>query len=48
MTRTQDEFVAARQPAWDELAALLARKRVLYKLPPDAIARAAALYRDVC
>ena len=48
MNRTQDEFVAARQPAWDELDALLARKRVLHKLPPVSIARAAALYRDIC
>ena len=48
MTRTQDEFVAARQPAWDELDALLTRKRVLHKLPAVSIARAAALYRDIC
>ena len=48
MTRTQDEFVAARQPAWDELDALLTRKRVLHKLPAASIARAAALYRDTC
>jgi uncharacterized membrane protein SpoIIM required for sporulation len=44
----QDEFIAARKSAWDELDALLARKRVLHKLPAASIARAAALYRDVC
>ncbi len=48
MTRTQDEFVADRKPAWDELDALLARKHVLYKLPAPSIARAAALYREIC
>ncbi len=48
MTRTQDEFVAARQPAWDELDGLLRRKRVLYQLPAPSIARAAALYREIC
>jgi uncharacterized membrane protein SpoIIM required for sporulation len=46
--RTQDEFVSARKPAWDELDALLAQKRLLYKLPPASISRAASLYRDIC
>jgi uncharacterized membrane protein SpoIIM required for sporulation len=48
MKRTQDEFVAARKPAWDELDGLLGKKRVLHKLPPASISRAASLYRDVC
>jgi uncharacterized membrane protein SpoIIM required for sporulation len=48
MKRTQDEFVAARKPAWDELDGLLARSRVLHKLPPASIARAASLYREIC
>jgi uncharacterized membrane protein SpoIIM required for sporulation len=45
---TQDEFVAARRPEWDELRALLDGKRVLHALPPSQISRAAALYRAVC
>ena len=48
MKQTQDEFVAARRPAWDELDALLAKKVVLHKLPPTSIARAASLYREIC
>jgi uncharacterized membrane protein SpoIIM required for sporulation len=48
MTRTQDEFVAARQPAWDELDRLLGRRSALHKLPAASIARAATLYRDIC
>jgi uncharacterized membrane protein SpoIIM required for sporulation len=48
MKGTQDEFVAARKPAWDELDALLAKQRVLHRLPPLLIGRAAALYREVC
>lgn len=48
MIRTQDAFVAERKPAWDELDALLARKSLLYKLPPASISRAASLYREVC
>ena len=48
MKLTQDEFVAARKPAWDELDALLAKKRVLYQLPPASISRAASLYREIC
>jgi uncharacterized membrane protein SpoIIM required for sporulation len=48
MSHTQDEFVLARKPAWDELDALLAKKRLLSRLPPASISRAASLYRDVC
>ncbi len=48
MNRTQDEFVAARKPAWDELDALLANKHLLHKLPPPSISRAAGLYREIC
>ena len=47
MNRTQDEFVAARKPAWDELDGLLAKKSLLYKLPPASISRAASLYREI-
>jgi uncharacterized membrane protein SpoIIM required for sporulation len=46
--QTQDEFVSARQAAWAELDALLAKKRVLHKLPPTSISRAASLYREIC
>jgi uncharacterized membrane protein SpoIIM required for sporulation len=45
---TQDEFVAARKPAWDELDVLLGKRRLLHKLPPPSISRAASLYREVC
>jgi len=48
MNRTQDEFVAARKPAWDELDSLLAKKSLLHKLPPVSISRAASLYREIC
>ena len=48
MKQTQDEFVSARQAAWAELDALLAKKRVLHKLPPASISRAASLYREIC
>ena len=48
MNRTQDEFVAARKPAWDELDTLLANKHLLHKLPPTSISRAAGLYREIC
>ena len=48
MNLTQDEFVAARKPAWDELEALLAKKHSLHKLAPTSISRAASLYREVC
>ena len=48
MNHTQDEFVAARKPAWDELDALLAKRHLLHKLPPASISRAASLYREVC
>ena len=48
MNRTQDEFVAARKPAWDELDTLLAKKHLLHKLPPTSISRAASLYREIC
>lgn len=48
MSRTQDDFVGARKPAWDELDNLLGKKRLLHKLPAASIARAASLYREVC
>ena len=48
MSSTQDEFVAARKPAWDELDTLLAKKSLLHKLPPVSISRAASLYREIC
>ena len=48
MKQTQDEFVSARQAAWAELDALLAKKRVLHKLPAASISRAASLYREIC
>jgi uncharacterized membrane protein SpoIIM required for sporulation len=48
MNRTQDEFVAQRKPSWDELDGLLAKKSLLYKLPPASISRVAGLYREVC
>jgi uncharacterized membrane protein SpoIIM required for sporulation len=48
VNRTQDEFVAVRKPAWDELDTLLAKKPLLYKLPPASISRAASLYREIC
>jgi len=48
VNRTQDEFVAARKPAWDELDTLLAKKHLLHRLPPPSISRAASLYREVC
>lgn len=47
MNQTQDAFVAARKPAWDELDTLLGKRRVLHKLAPDSIARAASLYRQI-
>ena len=46
--RSQNDFVAVRKPAWDELDTLLARKPVMYQLAPAAIARAASLYREIC
>jgi uncharacterized membrane protein SpoIIM required for sporulation len=48
VNRTQDEFVAARKPAWDELDTLLAKKHLLHKLPPASISRAASLHRELC
>ena len=48
MNLTQDEFVAARKPAWDELEALIGKKHSLHKLAPTSISRAASLYREVC
>jgi uncharacterized membrane protein SpoIIM required for sporulation len=48
VNRTQDEFVAARRSAWDELDTVLARKPLLYKLPAASISRAASLYREIC
>ena len=48
MNHTQDEFVAARKPAWDELDTLLSKKHLLHKLPPMSISRAAGLYREIC
>ncbi len=45
---TQDEFVHARQGEWAELRALLDAQRVLHKLAPAHVSRAAALYRAVC
>jgi uncharacterized membrane protein SpoIIM required for sporulation len=48
VNRTQDAFVAARKPAWDELDALLAQKPLLHKLPAASISRAASLYREIC
>jgi len=48
MIRTQDEFVAARKPTWDELDTLLARKHLLCRLPAASISRAASLYREIC
>jgi uncharacterized membrane protein SpoIIM required for sporulation len=47
MRQNQDAFVAARKPAWDELDTLLGKRRVLHKLTPDSIARAASLYREI-
>jgi uncharacterized membrane protein SpoIIM required for sporulation len=44
---SQDEFVGARRGDWNELGGLL-EKRLLHKLPPASISRAAALYRAVC
>lgn len=44
----EDDFVAARQPDWAELAKLLDRKNALHKLPPADISRTAALYRALC
>lgn len=46
--QTQDDFVAARQADWAALRGLLDAKRVLHKLPPADISRAAALYRSLC
>lgn len=43
-----ERFVAQREPSWAELAWLLQLESNLHKLPPDRIARAAALYREVC
>jgi uncharacterized membrane protein SpoIIM required for sporulation len=48
VNRTQDEFIAARKPAWDELDTLLAKRHLLHKLPPASISRAAGLYRELC
>ncbi len=45
---TEDDFVVSRQPVWRELDDYLQRKRDLFRLPPPAIARAAALYRVLC
>jgi uncharacterized membrane protein SpoIIM required for sporulation len=45
---TQDAFVAARKPDWDELERLLAEGGGLHKLPGRSISRAASLYRAVC
>jgi uncharacterized membrane protein SpoIIM required for sporulation len=46
--RSQDEFVAARGRAWNELDALLGPGDVLYKADGPTISRTAALYRDLC
>jgi uncharacterized membrane protein SpoIIM required for sporulation len=46
--KPQDDFVRARRSDWDELDALLARAPALHRLPPEAISRAATLYRSVC
>lgn len=43
-----DRFIAERQERWNELSQLLSGKAHLYKLPPESIARVAALYREVC
>lgn len=42
-----DKFVAQRRPAWEELAALLSRKKLL-KGPPREISRTFELYREAC
>jgi uncharacterized membrane protein SpoIIM required for sporulation len=46
--RPQDEFIEARRRDWEELQKLLDERPALYKLPPESISRAAALYRAVC
>lgn len=43
---TRDEFVARRKATWDELERLLARPRTPHD--SNAVARLAALYREVC
>ena len=45
--RTQDEFVAARQPRLDRARAAARDGKGFRKLPPTSIARAAAIYRAV-
>jgi uncharacterized membrane protein SpoIIM required for sporulation len=45
---TQDDFIAARKPDWDELERLLDQRAGLHSLPGPAISRAASLYRSVC
>jgi uncharacterized membrane protein SpoIIM required for sporulation len=45
---TQDAFVAARKPDWDQLEHLLDQGAGLHRLPGPAISRAATLYRAVC
>lgn len=42
---TEDDFVAARRPDWEELDRFLLRSAQLRRLPGPAISRAAALYR---
>lgn len=47
-TNPAERFVAQRETSWTELAEILRLESSLHKLPPDRIARAAALYREVC
>jgi uncharacterized membrane protein SpoIIM required for sporulation len=46
--RSQDEFVAARKPDWDELDALVGAGDALHLKDGAGISRVAALYRSLC
>ncbi len=47
-TRSQDDFVAARSPEWQELDRLLGASDMLHRLDGAGISRVAALYRSLC
>ena len=46
--RSQDEFVAARKPDWDELDGLVGVGEALHLKDGAGISRVAALYRSLC
>jgi uncharacterized membrane protein SpoIIM required for sporulation len=45
---TQDDFVRARRPEWDELDGILTGEKALHRLSGPTISRVATLYRSIC